>query len=322
MTKNILYEGKILQDIHQEYLTLINFYHNVKRPSLIIKYFNINIPASFREEDLESTYDYYSTSYISFDVYENTPSQSTQTVSNRSTNIEDLIGVQLEGTSNIILYTIQRPRINDLVVFYYPIQSDEIFRVKDFNVSSNAIHSDPGVTWYELDLEYAPIENTVNLKINKRYIYDFSTEENVEYSIYVQKIKKYSELEDILLSLKNYYSERYDIYKFGNSIPIFVNEVYHFIKKSFDENYRRLFEKYKSPHGLFNIFDDYYFIDGNVITQDNNPFRVYNLETKEIESFNWDGSVFEENSLEELLNLGILLFEKAKEVDSITIEEN
>jgi len=61
---NALYDPQIVQSYHNEYLKLINFYMNTKRPSSFVRYYNIDIGASVYDDKLEATYDLYHVSSL------------------------------------------------------------------------------------------------------------------------------------------------------------------------------------------------------------------------------------------------------------------
>jgi hypothetical protein len=85
-----LYDPQSVQMYHNEYLKLINYYMNTKRPSTFVRYFNINIDNSIYDEKTDATYDLYHVSNIRFNLYDFTPSFYLAPVLNASGNITDL----------------------------------------------------------------------------------------------------------------------------------------------------------------------------------------------------------------------------------------
>jgi hypothetical protein len=69
-------------------------------------------------------------------------------------------------------------------MFYGPIASGEIFRVRNFRTPINALHSEPKLNWFEIDLEYAPIKQPESLKYAQHYVYDLSQEKYIIYNEY------------------------------------------------------------------------------------------------------------------------------------------
>ena len=220
-----LHDSKLVQDYHAEYFSLINRYYNVSRNAVYVKYYNINNFESTHQQDLVSTFDIYTLSDISFDLYELTPAFYIQPVQNRSSNVTDLKGQQMDGTSSIVVYTLKRPKIHDILTFYAPMEESEIFRVANINVPTNAIHSIPSVNFFELELEYAPVKDVKGLKMNKRYVYDISREryvESLEYTKYIHKLGRY---EDLLNKIFVHFNEFKDYYELNGLIPISTNEL-------------------------------------------------------------------------------------------------
>src|SRR6056297_2913576 len=218
---NIYHEPNLVAYLQKEYINLINYYEQIKRPSIFVKYYNISMNSVY-EENSFSTYDHYSASNIQFDIYEFTPAYFLQAITNRSTYGEDSAGHVLEGNSSIVVNTIERPRINDLVKFYKPVESNEIFRVIGLSTPSNLLHSNPGSEWFELELEYAPIESTNDLNFLHHYVYDLSEEKYLTLKQYKEKMNLLEKF-DIVLTQKidSYYTKYQDLYIISNTyIPI------------------------------------------------------------------------------------------------------
>jgi len=288
--QSVLHDPQIVQNYYNEYLKLINYYMNLKRPSTFVRYFNIDISQSTYNEKLESSYDLYHVSNLKFNIFDFTPSYYIAPIVNNSANINDLRGQMMDASTSITIYTIESPRIHDLVTFYSPVNSGEIFRVTNLRTPVNAIHSDPAVKWFELELEYAPIKQTQELKLLNHYVYDLTEEKYITYNDYVNFEKNNIECKEILDKLYLYYDSYHDLYQFNSMVPIEVNEVIMFFKKLYGYKYRRLFEKYNFPYGYLDQlnFTQYYSnIESLPYHIGNYDFHVFNLKTKQIELYSW-----------------------------------
>jgi hypothetical protein len=224
---------------------------------------------SIYEKTLESTLDIYSVSEVRFDIYELTPVFFIGPVANSTENVQDLDGQRVDGTSSIVLYTIHRPRIHDLVVFTHPVESEEIFRVTNIRLATNMVHSKTPVEWFEADLGYAPVKDLKSLKIETRYVYDLSDEKNILYTEYVDKIQWLNEASSILEELKRFYNIREDVYEFDGFIPVITNEIISLFKRKFHNNWNRLFEAIPIPYGYRHFVEPKY-NDLNEIFYDEN----------------------------------------------------
>ena len=222
---NIYFEPNLVSKYQKEYLDLINYYSQVTRNSIFLKYYNINMTSVY-EDKLFSTFDKYNSSNILFDIYEFTPAFFSQSVSNRSTYDEMLAGDAMKGVSNIVTTTIDRPRINDLISFYPPINgSEEIFQVNDITTATSMIHSMSKTNWFELDLEYAPIEDLNSLNIKDHYVYDLSLEVYITLAEYKEKIKILNNISEILPLVLPFYNKILDVYMYDNKIPLAFNDI-------------------------------------------------------------------------------------------------
>ena len=227
---------------HDEYLKLLNYYQNTKRPSCFVKYYNINNSKSIKEDKLNTTYDIYSHSEVRFDIYDLTPTNYILPITNMTTPVTDLAGQMYDGIESLVVYTIDKPRIHDLVAFYQPILSDEFFRVSSIRTQVNAIHSETPLKWFELQLEYAPIGDGSNLKIENEFIYDLSTESYLLKSNYEKYMNKLDKIKSTLDLLYPFYNKKYDLYLVDKIyIPIEVNELVIFIKNEFMKKYKDIF---------------------------------------------------------------------------------
>ena len=301
----IFHDHPLVQDYHSEYLKLINYYSNVTRNSVFVKYYNINILSSIYDQKMDSTYDIYHTSKVKFDIYDITPAFYLQPIQNRSSNVTDLKGQMMDGTTSIVIYSIERPKIHDIVVFYAPMERSEFFRVVNVTVPSNAIHSTPSVNFFELELEYAPLNNLNDLKIANHYVYDLSDEKYREHSEYQTLMSTLDRIVIIFDELYNYYNSEKDLYVINGKIPLATNEVIIYLKRQFYGNYKRLFEKYKLPYAYIDIIgeDLYYNSLDELPFKDltNNLYHVYNLETEQIEEYVWVNKDNPKNEIEQSL---------------------
>lgn len=295
MSITTLHNPDLVNKLYQEYLSKIKFYQNAFTSSISIKYYNININASTIKDELNSTFDFYNLSDIKFDLYDLTPCYSIQPINNRSSNISELEGTMFEGNSNVVIYTIKRPRLNDLITFYNPVNQFEIFRVFNITTPINVLHSPKNeLTLFELDLEYAPLKNLDNIQIIKNYVYDNSSEKYLERSEYFEYIKFLEGLSKYLEKINKYYSLYRDLYIVENLIPIEINELIYYIKSNFQEKYKRIFETTKIPYGYFDYFPlkykklkDYPFYENQDDKILNYGGFCYNIDTNTIEKIDW-----------------------------------
>jgi hypothetical protein len=313
--QSALYDPQSVQSYHSEYLKLINYYMNTKRPSTFVRYFNIDIEQSTYDDKLDATYDLYHVSNIKFNIYDFTPSYYLAPIVNAAANVPDLRGQMMDATSSIVVYSIESPRIHDLVMFYGPIKSGEIFRVSGLRTPVNALHSTPNVRWFELELEYAPIRTTEELKILTHNVYDLSEEKYILHDEYQKFTEKIKTCEQILDQLLVYYDPYYDLYQVNQLAPVEVNEAIIFFKKIFAVKYKRIYEKYNLPYGYLDklFFIQHYssveelpFIPGNYV------YHVYNLRTKNIDEYTWSVThKVAENELDKMFLLTYQLLQEA-----------
>jgi hypothetical protein len=217
----------------------------------------------------------------------------------------------MEATTTITSYTIPRPRHNDLVLFYPPVYSGEIFRVSEITIPTNTMFSKPSVEWAELELQYAPLKDTNNLKINQHYVYDISKEKHIKYSDYVSYIKQLSDFSNSLSEILKFYNKYKDLYEVEGKIPICVNELLIIFKRIFSQKYLRVFEKYKSPFGYYKYLKELKFTELSDFPFNdihNTLFQLYNIYTEEIEDYNWIDRTTFTNDIEKILYYGNELF--------------
>jgi hypothetical protein len=277
-----LHEPHLLQGYYTDFLKQINQYQNIARTGVFVTYYNINVLQSIYEQTLESTLDIYGISEVKFDIYELTPVFFIGPVANTIGNITDLDGLRVDGSSTVTLYTIKRPRVHDLIKFTSPIESGEIFRITGIRTTTNMLHSSPSVEWFEADLDYAPVKDTKSLKIENRYVYDLSTEINIPYNDYMDKLNWLNDMSRIFSVAKEYYNIKEDVYAVDNIIPVILNEIIILIKKEFDEGWLRLFDDYESPYG----FKDFCVLEYDNLSAinfgtDNIGYRIFDLSTNQ-----------------------------------------
>jgi len=273
---NILHEPILVHDLDKEYLKLINYYTQIKRNSIFVEYYNINDIVTSYDNNLFSTFD---DSNLYFDKYRLTPLYNITPVSNNSENDTNNAGDVLSGEASIVINTIKTPKINDLIRFYPPHEkSEEIFKVSNISTISYAIHATPNVNWFNLTLSYAPRETYENLSIYNDYIFDLSTNKNIKYSEYQQKIKRLSELDIILKQLKPFYSSYFDLYCVNEKVPFITNNNIWKIKSEYP------ILNYKKPYGFENITRIKLPCD-DILNIDPSYYDYFDLNTKTIKTY-------------------------------------
>jgi len=308
---NPLYDPKLTQDYHSEYLKLVNFYHNIDRKAIYMKYYNINYAQSLIQGDLDTTYDIYNVNGVKFDVYDLTPGYSIQPITNRSSVVPDLKGSQLDATTTVVIYTLERPAIYDLITFYPPIGSGEIFRVMNFSTPVNALHSAPNkVCWFELELEYAPIKSLDGFKIENQYVYDTAFERYLPKEEYTKNVDKLETFAKLLEQLQPYYNAYHDLYAVGGVIPIVTNELLILLKRQYSTKLHRLFEKFKSPYGYMSRGDMYYGTMENMpfVDDTNDLFYAYDIKTGEALPLTWSDKTDPNTEYEKVLDISRQLY--------------
>jgi len=287
---SVFQEPSNVENYYKEFVSLIEYYKNLRRPSVFIKYYNIDDRRSSFDSELKTTYDIYN-SDIRFNIYSLTPTIYLLPITNMTSSIVDLNGMMYDGLSSIVVYTIDTPKVHDLIEFYPPIQSKEIFRVVSIRSQINAIHSEPSIKWFELQLEYAPLKTIENLKIEKHFVYDFSNEKYVEYNIYTKKVDLLNQLQGLIVELNKYYNEKYDLYiTTDKKVLVETNEVVYFFKNHFSSMYTRLFENLKTPYGYESIVKDFFYGNLESISFKNpRHYNYFNLNEPSISNtFYWD----------------------------------
>ena len=254
--KNVLDEPRLIQEYSTEYFRLVNYYSNLKRTAIFVKYYNLSMGESPRKDVTLETYDDYIKTQNRWNIYELTPAQIIGAIQNTPENATDLKGNSILSATTIQLYTIDNPRIGDLVTFYKPSKSEEVLRVVGIRMQLNSNYSTEPMKFYEIDLETAPIKysNVSQLLKSNHFVYDLTIERNVEYTYYKEYIQQMKKLEDLLNELMTYYLHQNDLYGADGKVVCEVNEIMYFIKSKFNNKYYRLFEKVMSPYGYWDHY--------------------------------------------------------------------
>jgi hypothetical protein len=251
MPNNLLSEPPITGGYYDEYLRLVNSYQNFKRKSIFLRYLNINVGTSEREDTTEGTYDKHRSGII-YDIYDYTPAYLTSQVINRSTNREDLNGLKFDGELEIVIYTIDTPRINDLITFpYEPLKADEVFRVREVNTALNALHKD--VKHFRLTLEYAPLTTLTDLNYINMTVYSMIREENVPQKLYLRILQQVEVINEAFKIAEQNFDEKTELYYYnynGKKIaPLDINKkIYKHLSEK--KNFKRYFTKVRMPYGI------------------------------------------------------------------------
>lgn len=270
MFNNTLVETLYVENVYGEYLRYVNQYHNVERKSVFCRYLNINEAASGFNNDANATFDRYN-SGVQYDIYDYTPSFYTSQIINDAGDVPDLKGQMFSGSLTVTLYTIQKPRIEDIIIFNRaPQQGEEIFRVDHVRAALNAMNSNPGAYWFELVLEYAPLVNVSQLNFLNHYVYTMPMQKYIDHKDFVRVVK---ETDHMLMLLKEFekltFNNKLELYTYeygGQTFaPLLENNIIYTFLATKNE-YQDHFDTIKRPYGVKQI--------GNT--------GYYNLKTKEI----------------------------------------
>lgn len=213
-------------NLYQEYINIAKYYINSKQTSTPIRYFNIDINLSKYDEDSLMVFNEFKQNLngLVYNLYEMCPAQYTSPALFMTSFEMDKDFSRFSSVFSIIIHSIDKVYIGDLVQFYsFENTTKNLFyRVVNYRVP---LYTFENLPIYEVDLEPAPLDVKVNedgtielpIRINKRYIYDYSKEEFVPLESYVNK-------EIVIKFLQDVYS------KFIND-RIDVNECLIFIDK-------------------------------------------------------------------------------------------
>jgi hypothetical protein len=240
----------IFEQYYNNYLKLIREYTHFNTTSMSVKYLNINTDIS-KVTEIDSSYDVYNINGIYWDIYEFTPLFYFSPISNNSAEITDLVGQGFDGNSSAVITTITKPQINDLILFYEPVNSGEIFRVTDFRFQTNLTHSNYDNRWFELTLEYAPVKDITSLKINNIYIYDAAEEKYYKKDVFDNKVKLIDDIQNLInTNFKSLYNYNKDIYLVDGRYNVYIiNELFRNFGRIVNVNRRRGIFDFKVPYG-------------------------------------------------------------------------
>ncbi len=258
MQNNIISEPVIISNIYTEYLSLLNKYHNIKRPSMFIRYLNINKSESIINADLNSTYKRFDTNGIKYDIYDNTPVYYTSGIVNDITEDNTYVGEHFSGNLSVTTYTIIEPHIDDIILFpYSPLNTNkEIWRVNNIRSVINAMYSNVSVRWFELTLDYAPISSIDGLNFSKYFSYLLTEEKNVPIEIYKKLILIIQKLEPILIEFNKQFNNKYELYSYNNIFPLQENQIIFNFLSNHQNNYHRYFSKLNNPFGMLKYMNN------------------------------------------------------------------
>ncbi len=230
MYNNLLGEISYVEKTYEEYLSLVNYYANFNRQSIFCRYFNIDIANSTYVKGDEASFDRYN-SGVRYNVYDYTPLFYLAAITNDIADQQDLIGQMFQGTSNIIVYTIETPRVEDIVVFpYAPLTGKEIFRVSNVRAAINAKSANPAVNWYELTIEYAPLANVKKLNVLNEYTYNLSAQKYMLQGEFISMVTYLDLMESHFKALQSSFDHEYELYTIVLSdgtilAPLSINKV-------------------------------------------------------------------------------------------------
>jgi hypothetical protein len=307
---NVLSEPKLISEIQTDYLAYIRKYKNLVRPSIFVRYYNINTLASTVDPILLATHEDYLVSDIKFDIYDYCPLLFNQQVLNKSLDDINTRGLTFDGSWTANTYSIKEPKLGDLISFYSPLnKSDDIFKVISLTLNSQLYEND--LPYFELEMEYAPITKDIRLKINKYYVYNMALEKNLERDTYNQYVDQVEKIENIILEISKYHNKIKDIFEYDQKAPLVTNELIIRLKKNYNSGYMRLFEQIKYPYNYNIIVGTDTYLDYNSMPfkeNINNKFKYYNLKNNRIEDYIWFQDEEPKNDFENLLSLSKKLY--------------
>ena len=257
--KNSLQDVPLVGGYYEEYLSTVDRYKNLKRPSIFCRYLKINQTASTIHPETKGSDDRYY-SGIRYDNYEYTPAYTHSQVIDESQDNQEKIGRKFSsGQKEVIIYTIDEPNHNDLVMFpYSPNDSTSCYRVAEVSTHLSGIHKD--IKYTKLALERAPVDHT-KLKLLNGFVYLMPQEHYVPIAKYVRIMKEYEMFTIIFKLLKPFFSEKHELYYYNyqgqNISPLKVNKIIYNFLTSRRHN-TRYFTDVKIPFGVkdFTISDN------------------------------------------------------------------
>lgn len=267
MYENIFAETLYIEKLYGEYISTVNRYQNVNRPSIFGRYLNINKDASTFNADNNSVFDRYN-SGIQYDIYDYTPLFFTSQVLNDASDNSDMKGQQFAGPLNVTIYTIEKPRIEDLLIFNRPPQKGiEIFRVNNIRASINAMESSPNANWFELTLEYAPLVDINKLNFLNHYAYSLPLQKYIFATEFERHLKDTEKMAEMLTSFQaQSFNQKYEVFTFVNEdgrviAPLLENHIiYNFLafKSQYQDHFNNIYRPYGCHyHGGYDDPGDY-----------------------------------------------------------------
>lgn len=257
MFDNIFGETLYIEKLYGEYISFVNRYQNFNRQSAFCRYLNINKSASTYNTETNSTFDRYN-SGIQYDIYDYTPLFYSSQVINDASDATDLKGQMFQGSLNVITYSIEKPRIEDIIIFNRPPQQGvEIFRVDHIRASINAMNSNPNANWFELTLEYAPIIDLSKLNSLNHYVYSLSMQKNIFSSEFKRMILETEKMNDLFKYLiNNNFDKSKELFYFEQDgqkiVPLYENYIiYDFLAHK--PEYQNHFDNILRPYGILNF---------------------------------------------------------------------
>lgn len=223
---NLLNEPSYIQNIAEEYLKLSHFYiHNfANSQSIYCRYYHINVDKSVYIKETDIIHQYFDQSQhaLYWQLFDLTPTFLS------GANIYTNAYPDLKSAGNTItVYTIDKPAVNDLIVFYEPFNTNEVFRVANTTPNYTTYGKFPLV---ELQLEKAPFDArdfNSKLGIKERYIYMNDFNRYIEYgqaNTYKTLVDKLPAICDTIASYFDYIAEFY-MDRNKDSIPCTLNSL-------------------------------------------------------------------------------------------------
>lgn len=248
MFENHLSEYNNIKNYQNEYFKLIDIFKNIRTDTIYFRYFNINSDLSVFEKQNKSTYDNF-TNNIVYDVYEYTPGLEIGQVTDNLENDQNK-GVTFKSNLNIVIYTIKEPKIDDLVMFPYIDNNDQIFKVSDIETS---LYNNTN-RHIRITLNYAGILNMSKLNIHNHYVY--MNNNNIDMETYKKIISEAKIINDNIEVLNNnYFDEKEEMffYYFNDKKLICLDtnkQLYNLFKDKVSNN--KFFNYLKIPYGVVN----------------------------------------------------------------------
>jgi hypothetical protein len=254
MFDNSLQDVQFTGEYYEEYLSHIDRYKNLMRPSVFCRYLKVNKDASIFHKDIEGTHDRYY-SGIRYDSYEYTPTYMTPQKVSRSGDDQEKIGQRFSsGPLEMTIYTIEKPSINDLVVFPYgPNNSETCYRVSEISIHKNAIKDN--IHHSNITVTEAPVDHNKLSYLNS-YVYLMTQEQYVPTKKYVRIIDEYKKFIEIFKILEKQFDPKSELYYYNyNNMkisPLKQNQIiYEFLTNR--RHNTRYFTHTKIPFGIKNI---------------------------------------------------------------------